>query len=91
MEQRASFRFRVYAGMQPPVLAFHIDAAGLLRHSVIIAHSGKARRVSQALFECLPAHRLILELFPAAAVDEKAVFERKGSAQGGWQKYFQII
>ena len=68
---------RIAAHMQMAALAFHVDAAGLLRHSVIIPHIEDPTDLPESVPEFLRGHRLLRQLLPAAAMDQETMFQMK--------------
>ena len=68
---------RIAAHMQMTALAFHIDAAGLLRHSVVIPYIEDPADFPESVPEFLCGHRLLRQLLPAAAMDQETMFQMK--------------
>ena len=67
------FYIGIGTGVEMAAFALHENAARLLRHAVVIADFSNAAGFGKAALELFVRNLLILQLFPAAAVDQIAI------------------
>lgn len=69
--------------MEVAGFAFHVYAARLLGHAVVVMDAGNAELVVQPPFISLGRYGLGFHFFPAAAVDDDGIGKVEGKPCGG--------